>query len=403
MKVFKISYRDKAGKVSTERVEAETQSQAVDLLASRGMLTLSVAEEQTAHAAGKSASKPKRVKNEEVVIFVRQFATMIDAGLPMLQCLQTLQEQQDQGALRDVLTVLVEDVNRGRSLSEALANFPKTFDKLFISMVRAGEAGGFLAEILEKLAVYLESSAALRRKVKSAMMYPLVVSIIALLVTALLMVKVVPQFVGIFDGVGLDLPLPTKMLIATSNFLKGYGGLVVLGAMVAAIFAFRAYNNTPAGRMNIDKLKFKLPVFGVLVQKVAIARFTSTLATLVSSGVPIISSLGIVSEASGNEVINKILKEARANTEKGEPIAVALRDTPYIPRMVAKMIEVGEATGRLDQMLSRIASYYTEQVNVAVAGLTSMIEPLLILFLGVVVGGIMLAMFMPIFKMTSNM
>ena len=401
MKAFKVTFRDKAGKVGTERVDAETQAQAVEKIAARGNLTLSVVEEQVADASG--GRSRKKVKNEEIVIFVRQFATMIDAGLPLLQALQTLEEQCEPGSpFRSVMINLVSDVNHGKSFSEALGSFPKIFDKLFISMVRAGEMGGFLAEILERLAVYLESSAALKRKVKAALMYPMVVSLIAIGVTVLLLVKVVPTFEDIFKDIGTDLPLPTKILLASSHFLKGPGGLVVLGVVAGIYFGFIAYNKTPAGCLKVDALKFKLPIFGVMMQKIAIARFTSTLATLVTSGVPIITSLGIVSEASGNEVINLVLKDAVKRTEKGEPIAAALRDSPYIPRMVAKMVEVGEATGRVDQMLQRIATYYTEQVNVAISGLTSMIEPILIVFLGVVVGGIMLAMFMPMFKLVNS-
>jgi type IV pilus assembly protein PilC len=274
------------------------------------------------------------------------------------------------------------------------------FDKLFINMVRAGETGGFLAEILERLATYMEAAASLRRKVKSAMLYPLIVMCIAVGVTVLLIVKVIPVFENMFKDFNAELPLPTRFLIATSHVVRGYG-LFLLAALVGLFFLVRKYAQTPAGRWQFDRLKFALPIFGVLNQKVALARFASTLSTLVESGVPIIRSLEIVAETSGNELVNRVVRNAMQCTEKGEPIATALRASKFIPRMVAKMVEIGETTGRLEQMLQRIGAFYTEQVNTAVAGLTALIEPLMIVFLGVVIGGIMLSMFMPIFQLSQ--
>jgi type IV pilus assembly protein PilC len=398
MSVFRCTIREPTGQVVVQRVEADSQSQVVDILSAQGNLILSIIEEPRGLARRRGRSK--RVRTEEIVLFVRQLATMVDAGLPLLQALQTLEEQADPGAYRDVMHALSDDVTRGQSFSEALANHPKVFDKLFVSMIRAGETGGFLAEILERLASHMEEAESLRRKVKSAMMYPIVVSTIAISITIFLIVKVIPVFEDMFKDFGGQLPLPTKVLLSVSRAMRAYGVLMI-AAVVGLWFLFRWYNGTPAGRRAVDRTKFKVPVFGPLLQKIAIARFTSTLSALVESGVPIIRSLEIVSETSGNETINDVLRDAMRRTEKGEPIADALRISPYVPRMVAKMVEVGETTGRLDAMLKRVSDFYTDQVNAAVSAMTSLIEPMLIVFLGVVVGGIVLSMFLPIFEMTQ--
>ncbi len=400
MKTFRCTYREAGGKIVVERMEAESQARLIEVLSAKGCLILSITEVTGGTFGAQRARGKRKVKQEDIILFVRQFATMIDAGLPLLQCLQTLEDQADPGRFRETLHLLVEDVTRGRSFSEGLANHPKVFDKLFVNLVRAGEMGGFLAEILERLATYMESASALKRKVKAAMMYPVVVLSIAVGVTVLLIVKVIPVFEKMFQDFGSQLPLPTRLLIATSHLLRGYG-LFVLAGLVALFFVVRKYTRTPRGRYQFDRLKFALPVFGALNQKVCVARFASTLATLVESGVPIIRSLEIVSETSGNELINRVLREAMQRTERGEPIADALRGNKFIPRMVAKMIEVGESTGRLEQMLKRVGVFYTEQVNTAVGGLTAMIEPLMIVFLGVVIGGIMLSMFLPIFQLSQ--
>ncbi|MCX7847197.1 MAG: type II secretion system F family protein [bacterium] len=400
MKAFRCTYREPNGTVRSVRIEAETQAEVVEGLAARDYLVLSVVEEPAGLRRRWWRRSRVKIKADEVVLFVRQLATMIDAGMPLLQCLQTLEDQAEPGDFRSVLHGLVEDVTRGRSFSEGLANHPRVFDKLFISMVRAGETGGFLAEILERLATHMENAAALRRKIKSALMYPAVVMTVAVGITVLLLVKVIPVFERMFQESGAELPLPTRVLIGVSHGLREWW-FVLVPLMGGVVWGLRWYGRTPRGKMRMDRLKFKVPIFGTLVQKVAIARFSSTLATLLQSGVPIIKSLEIVAESSGNEVINAVLREAMERTERGEQVASALRNSAYIPRMVSKMVEVGESTGRLDQMLGRIAAFYTEQVNTAIAGLTALIEPLLIIFLGVVVGGIMLSMFLPIFKLTT--
>ncbi len=400
MKAFRCTYREAGGKIVVERMEAEAQAPLIEVLSAKGCLILSIVEEAGGMPGAKRAHGKKNIKQDDIILFVRQFATMIEAGLPLLQCLQTLEDQAEVGRFRETLHLLVEDVTRGRSFSEGLANHPKVFDKLFVNLVRAGETGGFLAEILERLATYMESASALKRKVKAAMMYPLIVLSIAVGVTTLLIVQVIPVFEKMFQDFGAQLPLPTRFLIATSHLLRGYGIFVLIG-LIVLFFVVRKYVRTPRGRYQFDRLKFAMPVFGALNQKVCVARFASTLATLVESGVPIIRSLEIVAETSGNELINRVLRNAMQRTERGEPIADALRGSKFIPRMVAKMIEVGESTGQLDKMLQRIGVFYTEQVNTAVGGLTAMIEPMMIVFLGVVIGGIMLSMFLPIFQLSQ--
>ena len=400
MKAFRCTYREAGGKIVVERMEAEAQAPLIEVLSAKGCLILSIVEEAGGMPGAKRAHGKKNIKQDDIILFVRQFATMIEAGLPLLQCLQTLEDQAEVGRFRETLHLLVEDVTRGRSFSEGLANHPKVFDKLFVNLVRAGETGGFLAEILERLATYMESASALKRKVKAAMMYPLIVLAIAVGVTTLLIVQVIPVFEKMFQDFGAQLPLPTRFLIATSHLLRGYGIFVLIG-LIVLFFVVRKYVRTPRGRYQFDRLKFAMPVFGALNQKVCVARFASTLATLVESGVPIIRSLEIVAETSGNELINRVLRNAMQRTERGEPIADALRGSKFIPRMVAKMIEVGESTGQLDKMLQRIGVFYTEQVNTAVGGLTAMIEPMMIVFLGVVIGGIMLSMFLPIFQLSQ--
>jgi len=399
MKKFKCTFRISDGSIETESFDAEGQEELVNLLTAKNFLILSIAEESV--TKNKKKVGKKKIKQEEILIFVRQLATMIDAGVPLLQCLQALQDQlEPETAFYGVLTTIVQKVSGGANLSDAFSSYPKTFDNLFVSMIRAGEAGGFLPEILNKLAVHLEQSAALKRKVKSALMYPIIVITIAVLIVTLLIVKVIPVFENMFKDFGAELPMPTQVLINISHFARNFGVFIVI-ALIGLFFLFRWYINTTNGRMVVDTLLLKLPIVGDLIKKVAVARFSSTLAALIGSGVTIINALEIVSTTSGNEVINKVLKNATTSTERGEPVATALNDSPYIPRMVVKMMEIGESSGRLDTMLDKISDFYTDQINAAVAGLTSMIEPIMIAFLGVVVGGIMVAMFMPIFTLSN--
>jgi len=398
MKSFRCTYREPSGKIESDRIEAATQAEVIELLSSKNFIILSITEEMA--KVKLRSRKSKKIKDEDIVIFVRQLSTMIDAGIPLLQCLQTLSEQAEEGKLQQTLNGLVDDVTHGKSFSEALSMYPKIFDNLFVNMVRAGETGGFLSDVLEKLAGYLEASVALKRKVKSALMYPTIVMSIAFIILILLIVKVIPVFEGMFSDFGAELPLPTRILIATSHFMIDWWWVLIAGA-IGIFMILKWYTSTTRGRLQLHTLFFNLPVFGQLIRKVAIAKFTSTLASLISSGVSIIQSLEIVSEASTNDVLKLVVKDATRRTEKGDPIADAFNASPYIPKMVCKMISIGETTGKLDALLARVSIFYTEQVNTAVDGITSLIEPVMIVFIGTIIGGVMLAMFMPIFKMSS--
>jgi len=398
MKSFRCTYREPSGKIESDRVEANNQAEVIDILSGKNFIILSITEET---AKVKLHSKRTgKIKDEDIVIFVRQLSTMIDAGIPLLQSLQTLSDQAEEGKLKQTLSGVEGDVTHGKSFSDALSAFPKIFDNLFVNMVRAGEAGGFLSDVLEKLANYLEASVALKRKVKSALMYPAIVLSIAFLILVLLIVKVIPVFEGMFSDFGADLPLPTRILISTSHFMIGWWWLII-ACLVGAFLLLKWYTSTTKGKLQLHTLYFNIPVFGSLIRKVAIAKFTSTLASLISSGVSIIQSLEIVSESCTNDVLKLVIRDATRRTEKGDPIADAFNASPYIPKMVCKMISIGESTGKLDSLLARVSSFYTQQVNTTVDGITTLIEPVMIVFLGVIIGGVMLAMFMPIFKMSS--
>jgi len=341
-----------------------------------------------------------RVKSKDVVIFSRQFSTMISAGLPLIQCLDILATQEQNKAFAKVIRTIKEDIEGGSTLSDALRKHPKVFDDLFINMIAAGEAGGILDTILNRLAVYLEKSMKLKRKVKGAMTYPAVVLGMSVAIITLLLVKVVPVFQSIFAGMGRELPFVTQTLINLSSFVTD-NSLYIMGAIVLVIVALVRFYRTENGRYLFDRMILKPPVIGSLMRKVAIAKFTRTLSTLISSGVPILDGLEIVSRTSGNKIVEKALMETRKNISEGKTIAEPLAATTVFPPMVVQMIAVGEATGSLDSMLSKIADFYDDEVEVAVAAMTSMLEPMLMVFLGGVVGGMIVAMYLPIFQIGS--
>ena len=341
-----------------------------------------------------------RVKSKEVVIFSRQFSTMISAGLPLIQCLDILASQEQNKAFARVIRTIKEDIEGGSTLSDALRKHPKVFDDLFINMIAAGEAGGILDTILNRLATYLEKSMKLKRKVKGAMTYPAVVLGMSILIVTLLLVKVVPVFQSIFAGMGRELPFITQTLINLSSFITD-NSLYIVGAIIIIIVALVRFYQTDRGRYLFDRMILKPPVIGPLMRKVAIAKFTRTLSTLISSGVPILDGLEIVSRTSGNKIVEKALMETRKNISEGKTIAEPLAATTVFPPMVVQMIAVGEATGSLDSMLTKIADFYDDEVEVAVAAMTSMLEPMLMVFLGGVVGGIIVAMYLPIFQLGS--
>ena len=342
----------------------------------------------------------KKVKQKSVAIFTRQLATMIDAGLPLVQSLEILSTQQENKTFKDVLREIKEDVEGGSTFAGALKKHPKAFNELYTNLVVAGEEGGILDNILNRLASYIEKSEALKKKVKSALVYPATIVAVAVIVVMILMIKVVPIFETMFKQAGNTLPLPTLIVVAISKIVKKYVIIFIL-ALALFFYLFRKYYQTQSGKSLIDHFLLKLPVFGMLLRKIAVARFSRTLGTLVSSGVPILDGLSIVSRTSGNKTIETAILNARSSIREGETIAEPLGRSNIFPPMVIQMISVGESTGALDSMLSKIAEFYEEEVDVAVANLTSLLEPFLMVFLGVVIGGVVIAMYLPIFNMAS--
>lgn len=394
---FRYTAKDLQGRNIAATMTAESEGEVIGKLRKTGLIPVKIIREEK---GGKKLFS-KKVKAEAVVIFARQLATMIDAGLPLVQGLEALQQQQAQyPVFAEIIKRVKEDVEGGKSLSDALEQHSKTFPPLVVNLVRAGENSGTLAEIMDRIAKYLESAQALQKKVKSAMMYPLVVSLMAVAITIVLMVKVIPVFGTIFSSFGADLPAPTQMLLNVSDFIRGYI-LLVLAAIVALIFAFRAFYKTDKGRLRIDRLILRLPVFGDLIHKVVLSRFSRTLSTLVRSGVPILRSLDIVAKTAGNYAVELAVGKAAEKIKEGESIAGPLEETKLFPAMVVRMISVGEKTGKVDTMLEKIADFFDDQVQTTLAGFTALIEPLLIAFLGVVIGTIVICMFLPILKMSS--
>jgi type IV pilus assembly protein PilC len=383
-----------SGREIRSSVEASTEQAAIAALLNRNMLVLSIQEK--VGKQGKTSGG--RVALADLVIFTRQLATMIDAGLAMVQSLQALAEQTTNKVMRDTIHDVCARVESGDSFSEALQKHPKAFSRLYVCMVAAGEQGGLLAEILARLATYLENTARLRKKVKSAMMYPAVVTIVAILITIFLLVKVVPVFGEIFSSFNATLPAPTLYLIKISNFVKRFILLIVLAGGGAA-YGWFYFIKTPTGRLFWDSHRIKLPVFGAIAHKICLARFTRTLASLIRSGVPILDVLQIVSQTVGNVVMEKAVKAAAVDIEHGEGISVALGKHPIFPSMIIRMVTAGEQTGKIDNMLERISDFLDEEIETTLSGLTALIEPILIVFLGVVVGGMVICMFLPIFKL----
>jgi type IV pilus assembly protein PilC len=395
--VWKGKNRD--GKaVSGERV-ADSKEAVMALLRRDQILVSSVKEK------GKEMALPKLgggVPAKQLAVFTRQFSVMIDAGLPLVQCLEILGTQQDNKTFAKILQQTRMDVEGGASLADAMRKHPKAFDDLFVNMIAAGEAGGILDTILKRLATYIEKAVKLKGQVKGAMVYPIAVISIAGIVIAVIMWKVIPTFASMFEGLGAQLPLPTRIVIAISNWFVRLLPFLVIGAILFVI-AFRRYYATYGGRRVIDRMVLKMPILGVLMQKIAVARFCRTLATLVSSGVPILDGLEITARTSGNAIIEDAIMAVRKGVEGGLTIAQPLKDSGVFPPMVVQMIGVGEQTGALDAMLSKIADFYEEEVDQAVANLLTLMEPVMILFLGTTVGGIVIAMYLPLFDLISKL
>ncbi|MBP9020188.1 MAG: type II secretion system F family protein [Syntrophobacterales bacterium] len=343
----------------------------------------------------------QRVKEKEVVIFARQFSTMISAGLPIIQCLGMLASQEKNKAFAKVIQTIKEDIEGGSTLTDAMKKHPKIFDDLFVNLIAAGEAGGILDTILQRLSTYMEKSMKLKSRVKGAMTYPASVLFISIAVVVLLLLKVIPVFQKMFEGMGKALPAPTQFLVNASQFTQDYF-LYMLGGMVLLVVAFTRFYRTKEGRAIVDRTILKAPIFGPLLKKVAVAKFSRTLSTMMASGVPIVEGLDIVSRTAGNVVIEEALQTTKRSISEGKTIAEPLKETGIFPPMVVQMISVGENTGALDTMLSKIADFYDDEVDAAVSAMTSLLEPVMMVFLGGVVGGMIIAMYLPIFQMASG-
>ncbi|PKN36870.1 MAG: pilus assembly protein PilC [Deltaproteobacteria bacterium HGW-Deltaproteobacteria-2] len=341
-----------------------------------------------------------KINEKNVVVFCRVFSTMINAGLPLIQCLDLLAQQEQNKNFAKIIRSIKEDIEGGTSLTNALKKYPQIFDDLFVNLIAAGEAGGMLDVILERLSNYMEKALKLKRRVKGAMTYPIAVLVIAVAVVALLLLKVIPVFKQMFEGMGGQLPGPTAFLINASEFTQHYF-LYIIAIFVAIYIAIARYYKTEKGRLVIDSLILKAPVFGLLMKKVAVSKFSRTLSTMMTSGVPILEGLTIVSKTSGNKVIENALMKTRQSISEGRSIAEPLAETDIFPPMVIQMISVGEATGALDSMLSKIANFYDEEIDVAVDSMTALLEPVMMVFLGGIVGGMIIAMYLPIFKLAS--
>lgn len=402
MPTFAFSGRTRGGEtISGERLGDTLESVTAALRREQIMVTKITPVAVKAPAAPKKA-KARSVNPKNLAVFTRQFSVMIDAGLPLVQCLDILGNQEEEKNFSAVILATRSDVEAGASLADAMKRHPKTFDPLYTNMIAAGEAGGILDTILKRLATYIEKAVKLKAQVKSAMIYPVAIITIAVVVVTVILWKVIPTFASLFAGLGAELPFLTRMVIAASNLLVKFMPFLILAA-IAFTFGFRQYYATEKGRRVIDGLVLKMPVLGIIMRKIAVARFCRTLATLMTSGVPILDGLDITARTAGNAIIEDALIETRKSIERGETVAGPLKQTGVFPGMVVQMIGVGEATGALDTMLAKIADFYEEEVDTAVAGLLTLLEPIMIAFLGLVVGGIVVAMYLPIFGLISQL
>jgi type IV pilus assembly protein PilC len=393
MASFTYTARDARGGLKSATVDAPSREDAIAQLKKQRLNVIKIDEQVRKKKAGK-------VPMRQIVIFTRQFSTMINSGLPLVQALTILAEQSEDLNLKEITKQLVFDVESGNTVADALRKHPNAFTELYVNMVAAGEAGGILDTILMRLAVFLEKNDALIRKVKGAMIYPAVIMAVAAIAITVLLVFVIPTFQKMFAEAGIPLPFPTRIVIALSEALKGYWWAVI-AAVVGLVFVLRNYYRTSGGQLAIDRLMLKMPVLGDVLRKSAVSRFTRTLGTLIGSGVSILDGLEITAKTAGNRVIQDAIMESRASIAGGETISAPLRKSQVFPPMVISMINVGEQTGGLDEMLSKIADFYDEEVDAAVSGLLALMEPVMIVFLGIVVGGMVVAMYLPIFDMVN--
>src|SRR5689334_16241197 len=403
MATFAYSGKTRQGQVVTGERVADSIDGAVAALRRDQILVTNIAPiAEKKKAAEKKGKAGKKVAAKNLAVFTRQFSVMIDAGLPLVQCLDILGSQEEDKNFAFVIMATRTDVESGASLADAMRKHPKTFDPLFTNMIAAGEAGGILDTILKRLATYIEKAVKLQGQVKSAMIYPVAVIVIAGAVVGVILWKVIPTFAALFSGLGAELPLPTRIVIALSDNLVRFFPFLAVGAGLLA-YAFRQYYVTEGGRRVVDSTLLKGPVIGNILRKIAVARFCRTLSTLISSGVPILDGLEITAKTAGNAVVEDAIMVTRKSIERGETISVPLKETNVFPPMVTQMIGVGEATGALDTMLGKIADFYEEEVDTAVASLLTLLEPIMIAILGVVVGGIVIAMYLPIFDLISKL
>ncbi|MFH1395349.1 MAG: type II secretion system F family protein [Candidatus Omnitrophota bacterium] len=402
MPKFMYVAKESNGRTVKGEIEGADKKYVLDLLRSKNLLILKLEEtvKKKSLFSGTKIFGRKKIKMEELVVFARQMATMTSAGITIVSSLETLAEQIDNPRFKKVLKEVKDAVNTGASFSEAMSKYSEVFSDYFINMVKAGESSGMLEDVLERVASYLEKSNTLQKKIKSAMIYPGVVTSMALAITLVMIIKVIPVFKDMFAGFGSALPAPTQILINISDITRKYFGFFVIGFIIAMI-SLKMYIATDKGKFVLDSIKLKLPVFGPLFKKVSISKFTRTLATLVKSGVPILSALEIVAKTSGNLVVERSIYKVKESVREGETIAEPLEKSGIFPPVVIRMVSVGEKSGQLETMLTKIADFSDEQVDVVVDSMTSLIEPLIIAFLGIVIGGIVICMFLPVFKIST--
>src|SRR5687767_8950887 len=372
----------------------------------REQVTLTSVKEKGREIGIPKIGSRKKVKSKDLSVFTRQFSVMIDAGLPLVQCLEILAQQQDNKYFQQILLQVRQDVEEGSTLAAAMTPHPKVFDQLYSNMVEAGETGGILDLILQRLSTFIEKIVKLKRDVVSALIYPVAVILLAIVAIAVIMVVVIPQFQNIFLGLlgpGEPLPLPTRIVVGLSNFLAGWGGLCILAGIIATVVGLKLYYKTPKGRKIIDTILLKVPILGPIFLKIAIARFSRTLSTLLSSGVPILQSLDITARTAGNVVVESAIIQIRDGVEQGKSFVEPLRASELFPHMVAQMVGIGEQTGALDSMLGKIADFYEQEVDAAIANLLTLMEPALIGFLGVTIGGIVISMYLPMFTLIGKL
>ncbi len=401
MATFRYSARDASGRVVAGAIEAPSELAVVAKLQEMGFYVTSLEEQVKRVGLLAAVRRWRGISLRDLTIFFRQFSTMISSGLSMLRSLSILELQTESLKLREVVTELRSDVQEGKALSEAAGRHPRTFSTLIVSMVRAGEVGGVLDEILQRVAGFLERDLALRQKVRAAITYPAAIFIFAIGIIFFLVFFILPQFIGFFEGLDLVLPVPTRILIWSTHTLTNYW-YVVVGLIALGFYAVRTYIRTPAGRMRFDRFKLRVPVFGKIVHMVTLARFSRTFATLISSGVPIMQALEVVAGAVDNKVVTKAVEEVRASIREGESIALPLQAAGIFPPMVVQMTAVGEETGQLDAMLTKVADFYDGEVETVLSQLTSILEPLLILFLGFIVGFIVLSFYLPLYTLITG-